>query len=62
MTDIAHTPLYLADRGEVTAATDLIIQYGVHAADEAAARANRSRTVGNHIRFSQPIAELAAAR
>lgn len=42
---------YLADAGAVADAAQLIAAHGVHAADEAAARADRSRDIGNHIRF-----------
>lgn len=42
---------YLADRSQVSAATELIVRYGVHAAAEAEARAGASRDVGNHIHF-----------
>lgn len=44
-------PLYLADRAQVAAASDLIVRFGVHAGDEAELRAARSRDVGNHIHF-----------
>ncbi len=42
---------YLADRNQVSAATELIIRYGVHAAAEAESRADASRDIGNHIHF-----------
>lgn len=42
---------YLADTGAVTDATDLIASFGEFAGDEAAARADRSRDIGNHIHF-----------
>lgn len=42
---------YLADRGSVTEACDLIARYGAHAPSEAAARAGRSRRIGNHLHF-----------
>ena len=45
-----HMP-YLADRTEVRDATDLIVQFGDDAGYEAAARADRSRDLGNHIHF-----------
>ena len=45
-----HFP-YLGDRGEVHEATDLIALFGEDAGSEAAARADRSRDVGNHIHF-----------
>lgn len=43
--------IYLADRLAVDDATDLIARFGENAASEAAARADRSRNVGNHIHF-----------
>lgn len=42
---------YLGDRGEVRDAADLISLLGEDAAAEAAARADRSRDLGNHIHF-----------
>jgi hypothetical protein len=45
-----HLP-YLADRASVTDAEELIARHGEAAAIEAARRAGRSRTVGNHIHF-----------
>ena len=45
-----HFP-YLGDRREVSEATDLIALFGEGAGSEAAARADRSRDVGNHIHF-----------
>ncbi|MBX3592976.1 hypothetical protein [Sphingomonas sp.] len=42
---------YLADRTHVTDAADLIRAFGDDAGFEAAARADRSRDVGNHINF-----------
>lgn len=42
---------YLADLCEVTDANELIRAYGKHAGSEAAARADRSRDIGNHIHF-----------
>jgi hypothetical protein len=42
---------YLGDRGEVHDAADLISLLGEDAAAEAAARADRSRDLGNHIHF-----------
>lgn len=46
------TPMpYLADRGSVTEAEDLIARYGAHAPHEAAARAGCSRRIGNHLHF-----------
>ena len=43
--------LYLADRHMVAEASSLIRDFGVHAADEAANRADRSRAVGNVVHF-----------
>lgn len=45
-----HFP-YLADRRSVTDAEDLIARFGAAAEHEAASRASRSRTVGNHIHY-----------
>ena len=42
---------YLADRTELTHATDLITVFGGDAGLEAAARANRSRDLGNYLHF-----------
>ena len=42
---------YLADRGAVADAASLIAAHGPGAAFEAAVRANRSRSLGNHIHF-----------
>lgn len=42
---------YLADRRSVTDAEDLIARFGAAAEHEAASRASRSRTVGNHIHY-----------
>ena len=42
---------YLADRGSITEAEELIARYGSEASYQAAARAGRSRRVGNHIHF-----------
>jgi hypothetical protein len=46
-----HEYLYLADRGAVTAADELIRKFGDDAGFEAAARADASRDLGNHINF-----------
>lgn len=43
--------LYLADRHMVTDASSLIRAFGAFAADEAAIRADRSRSVGNVVHF-----------
>jgi hypothetical protein len=42
---------YLADRGQVTEAAELIARFGDSAGFEAASRADRSRDLGNHIHF-----------
>jgi hypothetical protein len=42
---------YLADRAEVFDAADLMTTFGDDAGFEAAARADRSRDVGNHVHF-----------
>lgn len=42
---------YLGDAREVADANDLIHTFGERAGSEAAARADRSRDVGNHIHF-----------
>jgi len=44
-------PLYLAHRDEVSAASDLIARFGAEASFEAAARADRSRDLGNVAHF-----------
>ncbi|MFD1613439.1 hypothetical protein ACFSCW_16685 [Sphingomonas tabacisoli] len=47
-----HTPLpYVANRAVLTDATDLIARFGSEAAIEAAARADRSRDLGNVVHF-----------
>ncbi|NYT43056.1 hypothetical protein HZY97_19940 [Sphingomonas sp. R-74633] len=42
---------YLGDRREITDANELISRFGELAGSEAAARADRSRDLGNHIHF-----------
>lgn len=42
---------YLADRAHVNDAAALILEFGASAGYEAAARADRSRDLGNHIHF-----------
>ena len=42
---------YLADRTQVTEATNLIALFGDEAGLEAAARADESRDIGNYIHF-----------
>ena len=43
--------LYIADPSAVADAAELIKRFGAYAADEAAARARRSRGLGNVIHF-----------
>ena len=45
-----HLP-YLADVREVADAAELIRAFGEDAGSEAAARADRSRDLGNHVHF-----------
>ncbi len=45
------TPPYLADTRPDADATDLIAAFGAGAGDEATARAEHSRRVGNHLHF-----------
>ena len=45
-----HLP-YLTDTASVHDAADLIARFGDNAGYEAAARADRSRDLGNHIHF-----------
>lgn len=48
----APAPLpYVADRAVLADATDLIARFGLDAAIEAAARADRSRDLGNVVHF-----------
>nr|WP_295666477.1 hypothetical protein [Sphingomonas sp.] len=47
---MSHLP-YLADRIEVFDAADLMTKFGDDAGFEAAARADHSRDVGNHVHF-----------
>jgi len=42
---------YLADRAEVVDATQLIARFGDDAGMQAAARADKSRDVGNYLHF-----------
>ena len=46
-----HDHIHLPDRSAVTEAADLIDRFGIHAISEAAARADRSRELGNVIHF-----------
>ena len=43
--------IYLSDRSAATDAADLMTRFGDYAASEAAARADRSREVGNVLHF-----------
>jgi hypothetical protein len=43
--------VYLSDASAAADAAELIARFGIHAASEAAARADRSRDVGNVIHF-----------
>lgn len=54
--------LYLSDQSAVADAAQLIAAHGARAADEAAARADQSRDIGNHLRFChwRQIARLIA--
>jgi hypothetical protein len=45
------SPFHLTDRTALADADELIARFGMHAADEAAARAARSRDLGNLIHF-----------
>lgn len=47
---MSHLP-YLADRAELSDATDLMTMFGDDAGLEAAARADRSRDLGNYLHF-----------
>lgn len=46
-----HPMPYLADTDQVLAASDLIAKFGEDAGFEAAALADKSRDLGNHIHF-----------
>ena len=43
--------VYLSDASAAADAAELISRFGIHAASEAAARADRSRDLGNVIHF-----------
>ena len=43
--------VHLPDRSAAADAAELIARFGAHAADEAAARADRSREAGNVLHF-----------
>ena len=46
-----HHHVHLPDRSAATEAADLIARFGIHAASEAAAQADKSRNAGNVILF-----------
>jgi hypothetical protein len=46
-----HDPVYLPDASAAADAAELIDRFGEFAAGEAAARANRSRGLGNIVHF-----------
>lgn len=46
-----ETPVYLSDASAAADAADLIDRFGAFAASEAAARAGRSRDLGNVVHF-----------
>ena len=46
-----HDPVYLPDASAAADAADLIARFGDHAALEAAARAHKSRGLGNVVHF-----------
>jgi len=46
-----HQPVYLSDASAAADAAELIARFGIHAASEAAARADRSRDLGNVVHF-----------
>ncbi|MBX3562571.1 MAG: hypothetical protein KF780_12265 [Sphingomonas sp.] len=46
-----HQHVHLPDRSAATEAADLIARFGIHAASEAAAQADRSREAGNVVLF-----------
>ena len=46
-----HQTVYLSDASAAAEAAHLIARFGIHAASEAAARADRSRDLGNVIHF-----------
>jgi hypothetical protein len=45
------TDLFLTDAAQITDAAQLIASFGNRAGDEAAARADRSAFLGNHIHY-----------
>jgi hypothetical protein len=46
-----HQTVYLSDASAAADAAELIARFGIHAGSEAAARADRSRDLGNVIHF-----------
>lgn len=46
-----HAHVHLPDRAAAADAADLIARFGAYAASEAAARADRSRELGNVVHF-----------
>jgi hypothetical protein len=46
-----HDHVHVQDRATLAEATDLIARFGEHAQLEAAARADRSRSLGNVLHF-----------
>lgn len=44
---------YIADRDSIDRATELLSEYGMMAIDEAAARSQRFREIGNAVRFCE---------
>ncbi|MDQ8757508.1 hypothetical protein RCO27_14855 [Sphingosinicella sp. LHD-64] len=46
-----HHHVHLPDRSAATEAAELISRFGIHAASEAAARADKSRELGNVVLF-----------
>ena len=46
-----QVPVYLSDPAAAVDAAELIARFGPHAADEAAVRADKSRSLGNVIHF-----------
>lgn len=60
---MTSTAPYLADTRPHHDAAHLLAAFGAHAAGEAAARAERSRVLGNHLHFCRwrQVARLLAA-
>jgi hypothetical protein len=51
MREALHQPLHLPDASAAADAAELIARFGVYAASEASARADRSRDLGNVVHF-----------